>query len=306
MKSRNLLWVLVFALGGCAGDPGPSGPAGPAGSNGTDGTDGTDGVDWPGEPPAAYLAADAAAGGAAYSQWWTTEAGGSGTQPATTAPADFYRCKACHAWDGLGNAGSYSNRTGQSTGAANRPDVSWVNLRSTTRSESYQELFDLVRHSGARNIDAADNTHPDYSTRLSDSQVWNIVKFMREGWVDPSLLYSLVVSGPAMHWDYSVDPPVLVKPTLTYSNIGGLGNEANGRTLYESRCTLCHGSDGTSLEIEGQSLGQFARAKPNEAWFKMKFGQPGTGMNPGLVTSTSDLQDLYKALANAGNFPDLP
>lgn len=38
----------------------------------------------------------------------------------------------------------------------------------------------------------------------------------------------------------------------------------------------------------------------------MKFGQPGSGMNPGLVTATSDMQDLYKALANTTTFPDLP
>jgi len=53
------------------------------------------------------------------------------------------------------------------------------------------------------------------------------------------------------------------------------------------------------------SLGQFVREKPNEAWFKAKFGEPGTGMDPGIVTATSDLQDLYRALANSANFPDL-
>ena len=298
----NLFWcvVLIVVLAGCTGDKGPAGPAGPPGDDGTDGTD------WPGEAPAAYLAADGIAGGAAYSQWWTTEAGGSGTQPTTAAPADFYRCKACHGWDGLGNAGSYANRTGQSTGAANRPDVSWVNLRIAVQSESYQELFDLVRHVGVRGIDARDNSHPDYSSHLSDSQTWNIVKFMREEWVNPNLLYDLAVTGPAMYWDYSVDPPVLIKPTLTYTNIGAQGNESNGQARFASLCAACHGADGTTLEIEGMSLGQFFRTKPNEAWIKAKFGVPGTGMVPGLVAATTDLQDLYKAMANAGTFPDLP
>ena len=46
------------------------------------------------------------------------------------------------------------------------------------------------------------------------------------------------------------------------------------------------------------------REKPNEAWFKAKFGEPGTGMLPGLVSETSDLQDLYAALANSENFPN--
>lgn len=293
MKALGLLTIALFVLAGCEGDTGPQGPAGPAGA------------DFPGPPPAEYVDADGIAGGSAYSKWWTTEAGGSGTQPATAAPADFYRCKACHAWDGQGNAASYANRTGQSTLTANRPDVSSVNLRSTASKEGYRELFDLIRHAGSRKIDAFDNSHPDFAQHLTDDQAWNLVKFMREEWVASNLLYDIVVSGPAMYVDYSQNPPVVVKPTVTYSNVGALGNEADGRALSAARCAGCHGTDGTTLDIEGRSLGQFVRQKPNEAWFKAKFGESGTGMNPGLVTETSDLQDLYKALANPANFPDL-
>jgi mono/diheme cytochrome c family protein len=289
-----VLSIIVLAILGCKGDEGPAGPTG------------SRGLDWPGVTPAAYDSADGIAGGVAYSKWWVTEAGGSGTQPATTASADFYRCKSCHGWDGLGNSGSYANRTGQSTGTATRPDVSWTNLRSAISSESYQELYDLVSHVGARGIDAADNAHPGFSRYLSNSQIWNIVKFMREEWVDPNLLYDITVTGPAMHWDYSVAPPVLVKPTVTYSNLGALGNESSGQTLYTSRCSSCHGADGSTLTIEGMSLGQFVRTKPNEAWFKAKFGVDGTAMNPGIVTSTSDLQNLYAALVDTANFPNHP
>jgi hypothetical protein len=63
---------------------------------------------------------------------------------------------------------------------------------------------------------------------------------------------------------------------------------------------------GTSHDLGGRGLGQFVRETPNEAWFKAKSGEAGTGMTPGLVTAISDLQDLYAALANATNFPDLP
>jgi len=294
MKNFCILGVLLLVIVGCDGDQGPTGPAGSGGG------------DWPGPPPQEYVDADGIAGGAAYSKWWTTEADGSGTQPSTTAAADFYRCKACHAWEGLGNAASYANRTGQSTGKATRPDVSAINLRSSANSESFQELFDLIRHVGARGIDAVDNTHPDFSDLLTDAQVWNLIKFMREEWVVPNLLYDLEVSGPAMFWDYSVTPPVLVSPTLTFSQIGALGNAANGQAIFTARCASCHGADGTSIDIGGRSLGQFVREKPHEAWFKAKFGEPGTGMNPGLVSETSDLQDIYAALANAMDYPDLP
>jgi len=252
------------------------------------------------------VSADGLTGGAAYSKWWTASAGGSDTAPTTTAAADFYRCKACHAWDGLGNAASYANRTGQSTLRATRPDVSSVNLRSTANSKTVQQLFDLVRHVGARGIDASDNTHPDFSTQMTDAQAWNIVKFMKEEWAPANMLYDLEVAGPAMYVDYTADPPVVVAPTLTYSNVGALGDEANGQAIVAAKCASCHGPDGTTLDIGGRSLGQFVREKPNEAWFKAKFGEAGTGMDPGLVTDLSDLQDLYRALANSANFPDLP
>jgi mono/diheme cytochrome c family protein len=294
MRIALLLIIGLFIVAGCEGDAGPQGPAGDAGS------------DWPGPPPAEYVNADGIAGGAAYAKWWTTGADGSGTQPTTTAGADFYRCKACHAWDGLGNAASYADRTGQSTRTSTRPDVSSVNLRSTAASESFEELFNLIRHVGARGIDASDNTHPDFSQELTDDQVWNIVKFMREEWVNPNLLYDLEVSGPAMYVDYTQDPPAVVTPTLTYSNVGAIFNDAATPEIYTATCQGCHGADGTTLNIGGRSLGQFIREKPNEGWFKAKFGEDGTGMNPGLVTSTSDLQDLYRALANSTNFPDLP
>ena len=305
----GVISVAVFVGCGDAGEQGPEGAPGADGTDGTDGADGADGADgtdFPGPVPPEYTAADGILGGAAYSKWWTTDAAGSGTQPTTTAAADFYRCKACHAWDGLGNAASYSNRTGQSTLRDTRPDVSSVNLRSSAASETFQALYDLVRHAGARDIDAADNTHPDYSELLTDEQAWNLVKFMREEWVAANLLYDIEVSGPQMYVDYTVDPPEVVAPTVTYSNVGALGDEANGNVIYTDLCATCHGVDGLSLDIGGRSLGQFVREKPNEAWFKAKFGEPGTGMDPGLVTETSDLQDLYAALANATNFPDLP
>jgi cytochrome c553 len=286
--------LALLVLAGCEGDVGPAGPAGPAGPGGED---------FPGPAPQEYTNADGILGGAAYSKWWTADAGGSGTQPATTAAADFYRCKACHAWDGLGNAASYANRTGQSTLNPNRPDVSSVNLRSAATAKSFQALFDLVRHVGARDIDASDNTHADFSMRLTDSQVWDLVKFMREEWVEPNLLYDISVSGPTMYVDYAQTTPTVVAPTVTYSNVGALGNESNGQTIVASTCASCHGADGTSIDLGGRTLGRFIREKPNEGWFKAKFGEAGTGMDPGLVSTTSDLQDVYAALANSTNFP---
>ena len=301
--NKVLALLLTVAVAACSGSDGLTGPAGAAGADGAAGPAGPPGTNFPGPAPAAYDAADGILGGAAYSKWWTTDADGSGTQPATTAGADFYRCKACHAWDGQGNAASYATRTGQSTLNANRPDVSSVNLRATGAAESYQELYDLIARPGARDIDAFDNTHPDFGAMLSADQIWNLVKFMREEWVAPSELYDIEVMGPAMYVDYAQSPVVVVAPTITYTNVGAKGDEANGQGIYTDSCGACHGADGTTLDLGGRSLGQFVREKPNEAWFKSKFGEAGS-MDPGILTELGDLQDLYAALANATNFPN--
>jgi Cytochrome c len=300
MRSRLVTVFLILGLAACEGPVGPEGPMGSPGTNGTAGQQGPPGAGL--TVPAGYTAADGILGGAAYSKWWTTDAGGTGSVT-TAVKSDFYRCKACHAWDGLGNAASYATRTGQSTLKTTRPDVSGVNLRSTAASESYQELYDLIARAGARGIDASDNTHPDYSTNLTTGQIWNIVKFMREEWVVPSDLYDIEVKGPAMYVDYSQNPPVVVSPTITYSNIGAKGDAGPGGDVYDGSCASCHGADGTEIDIEGRSLGQLIREKPNEAWFKVKFGEAGK-MDPGLVTSLSALQNLYAALVVVADFPN--
>ena len=89
------------------------------------------------------------------------------------------------------------------------------------------------------------------------------------------------------------------------SKIGEGGNATNGDAIYTTSCLSCHGADGTTLDMGGRSLGEFTRDKPNEMWLKAKFGEPGK-MDAGLVTSTSDLLDLYLALTNATTYPDIP
>jgi len=127
---------------------------------------------------------------------------------------------------------------------------------------------------------------------------------MREEWVAPSELYDIQVTGPVMYVDNTKTPPVVVAPTVTFSNVGKKGDAARGKTIFVEKCAGCHGATGRFVTIEGMSLGQFVRNKPHEAWFKMKFGQPSANMVPGLVTATKDLQDLYAALASVTNYPD--
>jgi mono/diheme cytochrome c family protein len=183
--------------------------------------------------------------------------------------AEWVRCKTCHAWDGLGNAASYSNRTGQSTGAASRPDVSTLDLLATIASSTPLELFSKIKGEGGRAINTQGNGHPDYSTILSDAQIWNLVKFMREGWIYP----------------------------------------AAGAAAYTAKCGGCHGANGTTINLAGASVGELVRTKPNEMWHKFKFGQISdssvASMVPGLVADTTEMVDLYSALADPVAFPDI-
>lgn len=262
----------------------------------------------PGWVPAAYEAADGIAGGTAYSQWWVTQAGGLGTLAAysVAARAEFTRCKTCHAWDGLGNAGSYANRSGMSTGNASRPDVSSVDLRATVAFSTPTELYDLIRNEGGRDIDTEGNGHPDYSALLTDTQVWNIVRFLREEWVSPEELYRLAVDGPPIYTD---GVGAVHAPTLFYFGIGAGGNATNGDALYTAECALCHGADGRTISIGGQSLGQTLRGKPHEVYHKVKFGQIAAdstvSMDPGALVATQDLLDLYAALTDTVTYPDM-
>jgi len=60
-----------------------------------------------------YAKAELVKGGIMYDKFWSTEAGfnQSDANIATyNASGDFFRCKQCHAWDGLGSEGSYINR----------------------------------------------------------------------------------------------------------------------------------------------------------------------------------------------------
>jgi len=183
--------------------------------------------------------------------------------------------------------------------------VSTVDLRTTIVATTPQQLFDLVRGVGGRAMNTEGNAHPDYSTALTDAQVWNIVKFMREEWVSPDELYRLAVDGPPVYTDGA---GTVVAPTLTIYGIGVGGDATNGDAIYTASCAGCHGADGTAILLAGSSVGELVRAKPHEMWHKMKFGNIGNTstehMAPGIVVAPTDLLDLYSALTNATTYPD--
>ena len=98
-----------------------------------------------------------------------------------------------------------------------------------------------------------------------------------------------------------------VYPTgsISFSNIGLDGDATAGDAIFASRCRSCHGANGTAILVDGGSytVGSHLRSKPYEDQHKIKFGQLGSAMRRGLVTNTTDLKNLYKALADTVKYP---
>ncbi|MFY9152614.1 MAG: c-type cytochrome [Prolixibacteraceae bacterium] len=298
--SKFFLIALMFAIFvvGCT-EEGPMGPAGADGTNGTNGTNGangtngTNGIDGYGAvtvaDQASYDAADGLRGGILYDNWTSTEAAISNIPTEVAAMPEFFRCKSCHAWDGLGAKASYINRAGTAT----RPNCASSDLRAYVGNHNIKETFNAVKHMGGRLKSASSysDVMPDYSTLISDNDVWDLVKYLFEEAINVDLLYVYQTSG------------IYPTGTVTYSNIGRDGVAAAGDAYLSSKCASCHGADGTDIDLGGRSLGKFGRTKPNELWHKAKFGQLGSSMGA-FDCSVQELKDLYSALQDKTKWPD--
>ena len=172
------------------------------------------------DEPTAYDLADASMGGIMYDRFWATEAGFNQSDANIAkfnAASNFFRCKQCHAWDGLGTAGSYNSRGPRTT----RPNVNGINLYQMAQSKSSTELYDAMKlATGRRSISydlsqynpttnkAEGDKMPNYAELLTDAQIWDIVKFMKEGMFDVTQLYDGTYTG------------TYPTGTAAYSNVG--------------------------------------------------------------------------------------
>lgn len=254
--------------------------------------------------PTEYTNANGIRGGIMYDKFWSTEAGFNQSDPNLAKFnqfSDFFRCKQCHAWDYLGNAGSYINRGPKTT----RPNVASGNILALAKSKTPQELFDAIKKStGRRDIsydlstyDPATNNvegdkMPNYSQLLTDAQIWDIVKYLKTEALDVTQLYDATFTG--------------IYPTgsASYSNVGKDGNATTGATYYAQKCASCHGADGTAFLMENMTVGAFTRKKPYEVQHKVKFGQLGSPMTATTGITLQNIKDLYKALADTTAFPN--
>ncbi|PKP09923.1 MAG: hypothetical protein CVU09_09855 [Bacteroidetes bacterium HGW-Bacteroidetes-4] len=253
----------------------------------------------------AFENASIANGGIMYDKFWSTESNfdQNNTNLATlNDKADFFRCKQCHGWDGLGSNGAYINRAPKTT----RPNVSALNLYNLAQNKTSKELFDAMKATnGRRDISYDLSTYdpatnytegdkmPNFGQLLTDAQIWDIVKFMKEGMFDVTELYDATYTG-----EYPTG-------SFALSNIGKNGNEANGNNLYTEKCAACHGANGSDIDLGGSTAaGKFTRSKAYEVQHKVKYGQLGSSMKGEFNMTLSEIKDLYKALANETNFPN--
>lgn len=252
--------------------------------------------------PAEYINADAIKGGILYDKFWSIEAGYDQNSPNITkfnAFSDFFRCKQCHGWDLMGKEGSYINRAPKT----NRPNIakSLISIKQKYPKEIFdmikkgtktrrQIAADLSTYDPATNATVGDQM-PDFSQILTDAQIWDLVKFIKEGALDVTQLYDATYTGT-----YPTGKAI-------FTNIGKSGDAAKGETFYKEKCQICHGVDGTQIKMENMSVGQFTRTKPNEVQHKVKFGQLGSPMKPTTIT-IDEMKNLYKALADTVKFPN--
>ena len=267
-------------------------------------------------PSLAVKSTDGVNGGKMYDKFWADETNFiAPSDPGVNMNdisgfSDFYRCKSCHGWDQMGSATAYIDRSPTTT----RPNVSSKNVHSFVLNNSTQAIFDAIKNTGGRPVDAAltsDGTngngdaHPDYGTILTDAQIWDIVKFLKGRAFDVTQLYAIQLTG--------------VYPTgsRTFSNVGKDGDATAGTAFFAANCALCHGANGRDngngivIDINtdiGKSIGEFARDKPYELQHKSVYGNLGSSMKSNTAmesASQNDIKNLLKALSNPENYPDL-
>ena len=298
-KVSNVLTLVacVVAFSFITGCEGPAGEVGPKGDTGDSGTTGAPGA--PGAPcsvvdngdgtftmtcpdsspvtfgeaeePDAYINADMARGGLLYDKYWVVTGGEvpTGEHPlyptfgAKTAETTW-RCKECHGWDYIGKDGRYS-------GGSHYTGIK--GLFPTTKS--LWKAFIIIKDE--HNFDSSD---------LSDADIWDLVKFYREGLID---INSILKEDGTFNGDPSSGQ------SLYDNGIPGIGA---GGTTTNSSCTGCHDADGTNEIVTGFDAfpGFLSNDNPQEFLHKIRFGHPGSSpAMPGsedILGSLGDVTDL--------------
>jgi thiosulfate dehydrogenase len=196
-----------------------------------------------------YQKADLKNGALLYDNWMkVSKAEPNGNHPLYPADAKksgnaTWRCKECHGWDYIGKDGRYSKGS-HFTGISGIFNV---------QAKQPEEIFASLTNNHSKH---------NFSEYLLDSEIWDLVKFLREGQV-------------------SIEP-VIDKQGL------GKGDISKGKILYNANCSSCHGADGDKIDFKYkkdglQGVGWLANENPQESIHKIRWGHPGSNM-PSMIT----------------------
>jgi len=274
--SRVAVILVGFTMAmftGCQGPEGPQGPAGPQGEIGPQGPAGSgsctvvdngdgsytltcDGVPvtfGETEEPSVYLNADLVRGGQLYDKYWAVTGGDAPTGEHILYPSfgqksggNTWRCKECHGWDYIGKDGRYK-------GGSHFTGIKGL----FPASMSLWRAFLTIKED-----------HGYSATDLADADIWDLVKFYKEGMIDLSLIFS-------------VDGTFTGEKELgkiLYSS--GMPGSESGAVKTNTACSTCHGPDGTTELVAGFDAfpGFLSNENPQEFLHKVRFGHPGTLM----------------------------
>ena len=178
--------------------------------------------------------------------------------PATSKKSgkSTWRCKECHGWDYIGKDGRYSKGS----------HFTGINGVYHVRTAEPGNLFKSL----------TDKAHKhEFSAYLADKEVWDLVKFIREG-------------------------QVAIETVLDEQG-GAKGDVAKGKVLYNANCSACHGDDGNEIDFKGkkegiQGVGWLANDNPQETLHKIRWGHPDSDMPSMIVDAKLTDQDAVDIL----------
>ncbi len=220
--------------------------------------------------PLEYRNARSGRGARLYDKWWIvngapTPTGNHPLYPAAGQQSGnaTFRCKECHGWDYKGVDGAYGSGS------------HFTGIRGVfgTQLTSHQ-IFDLLKN------DTAPNGHGFGALGLTDSDIWDLTKFLRE---------------------HLVDTDVYIDATGAF-----IGDHAAGVTIYELACLNCHGPFGQDINFgtpeNPEFLGDVANHNPWELLHKVRAGQPGHPM-PSFIELVWDAQVAADVGTRVAEFP---
>jgi thiosulfate dehydrogenase len=201
--------------------------------------------------PAIYYRADIKLGALLYDNWLAVKDIRISTNH-PLYPLNFkkkgsvtWRCKECHGWDYMGNEGRYGDG----------PHFTGIQGVYDARNKSPEELYDAITTA----IPGHNFTEKLY---LSVTDIWSLVKFIREGLVD-------------------------IHEVINYLGVAN-GKIGKGKRLYGKYCAKCHGADGGKIDfredMEGtHGVGWESIADPRETLHKIRWGHPGSDMPSAII-----------------------